>query len=465
MKRITKITAIFLTVIMLTSVIPFTVFADTDHRTIYEETLEYISTLGTPTVGSVGGEWMVIDLTRSGYCCPEGYYENVVEYVNSKINEKGQLHKSKSTDNSRVILALTSAGYDVTDVAGHNLLVGLTDMTYVKKQGINGPIWALIAFDCNGYDIPENPDATEQVSREGLISFILSKQLEDGGWALSGKNADTDMTGMAIQSLAPYYQRNEAVKEAVDRGVVRLSELQKDDGGYGSIDGICSESCAQVIVALTTLGINPHTDPRFVKNGVSVVDAMCSFAIEGGGFAHNPGAALNGMATEQATYALAAYFRFLEGKTSLYDMSDVVIGDGELLPPEDDTTSRDTTATEDTTASEDTTVDTDTTLPEDTTTEEETTGSDDTTVTKGTDTKDTPDETKGSVTADKAKVTTAKTANKVTVTTKKAVTKPSEAGQSAPQTSDNASIIFYAVMLAMSVILMIAFNKRKNYNR
>lgn len=436
MKHIRNIIAILLTVITLTSVIPFTVFADTDHRAIYEETLDYISGLGTPAVGSVGGEWMVIDLTRSGYPCPEGYYENVVEYVDAKINDKEQLHKSKGTDNSRVILALTSAGYDVTDVSGHNLLFGLTDMTYVKKQGINGPIWALIAFDCKGYDIPENASATEQVTREGLISFILSKQLEDGGWAMSGKNADPDMTAMAVQSLAPYYETDEAVKDAVDRAVICLSAIQKDDGGYGSIDGICSESCAQVIVALTSLGIDPETDERFVKNGSSVVDAMCTFAIEGGGFAHNPGAELNGMATEQATYALAAYFRFSEGKTSLYDMSDVMIREEVILPPSDDTTSEDTTTTDDTT------------------TEEETTITDDTTVNGDTD------ETTGVVTTDKAEVTTDKTTDKATVTTKSPVKKPAS-GAISPQTSDSGNIILYAVILSAAVIVMIAVTKRK----
>ena len=296
-----------------------------DHKSIYEATGAYINSLGTPSVGSTGGEWMVIDLTRSGYDCPEGYYENVVDYVNENINDKEQLHRAKSTDNSRVILALTSAGYDVTDVDGHNLLMGLTDMTYLKKQGINGPIWALIAFDCHGYEIPVNADATEQATREKIIAYILEKQLEDGGWALSGKVADPDMTGMAIQSLAPYYETNTEVKAAIDKAIICLSEKQYDNGGFGSIDGICSESCAQVIVALTALGINPETDPRFVKNGVSVVDAMCLFAVEGGGFAHIPDAGINGMATEQAQYALASYFRFLDGKTSLYDMSDVDI--------------------------------------------------------------------------------------------------------------------------------------------
>ena len=297
--------------------------SDADHRAIYEATGAYINSLGTPSVGSTGGEWMVIDLTRSGYACPEGYYENVVEYVNSNINDKEQLHRAKSTDNSRVILALTSAGYDVTDVDGHNLLTGLTDMTYVQKQGINGPIWALIAFDCYDYAIPVNADAAEQVTREKLIAYILEKQLEDGGWALSGKVADPDMTGMAMQALAPYYNTNSEVKNAVDKAIICLSEKQYENGGFGSVDGICSESCAQVIVALTALGINPETDSRFVKNGISVVDAMCLFAVEGGGFAHIPDAGINGMATEQAQYALAAYFRFLEGKTSLYDMTDV----------------------------------------------------------------------------------------------------------------------------------------------
>jgi len=97
------------------------------------------------------------------------------------------------------------------------------------------------------------------------------------------------------------------------------------NGGFGSVDGICTESCAQVIVALTALGIDPETDPRFVKNGMSPVDAMCLFAAPNGGFAHIPGDTVNGMATEQGQYALAAYFRFKEGKTALYDMRDVTL--------------------------------------------------------------------------------------------------------------------------------------------
>ena len=309
--------------------------SNTDHAVIYEAVGQYLTALGTPTVGSIGGEWMVLCLTRSGRDCPDGYYENVVAFVNENINEKGQLHRAKSTENSRVILALTSAGYDVTNVDGHNLLCGLSNMNYLKRQGVNGPIWALIALDSYGYEIPQNANEETQATRETIISYILEKQFSDGGWAIAGSVADPDMTGMAIQALAPYYHSNPDVEAAVERALECLSAIQYENGSFGSVDGICSESCAQVIVALTALGIDPETDERFVKNGISAVDALCMFAVEEGGFEHIPYTGLNGMATEQGQYALAAYFRFLEGETFLYDMTDVTILTDEDTADED----------------------------------------------------------------------------------------------------------------------------------
>ncbi|MBP3448066.1 MAG: S-layer homology domain-containing protein [Clostridia bacterium] len=325
--------------------------SNTDHTAIYEATGQYIAELGTPSVGSVGGEWMVLSLTRSGRDCPDGYYENVVAFVNENINDKGQLHRAKSTENSRVILALTSAGYDVTNVDGHNLLCGLSDMNYLKRQGINGPIWALIALDSYGYEIPQNNNEETQATRETIISYLLEKQFSDGGWALAGNVADPDITGMAIQALAPYYHSNPDVEVAVERALECLSSIQYENGSFGSVDGICAESCAQVIVALTALGIDPETDDRFVKNGISVVDALCMFSVEEGGFEHIPYSGFNGMATEQGQYALTAYFRYLEGKTFLYDMTDVTIF------TDDDTADDDVVVDEDPIVDEDEIVD------------------------------------------------------------------------------------------------------------
>lgn len=284
------------------------------------------------TVSDVGGEWAVIGLAKSSRIVPDGYYDNVVQYVRNNINDKEQLHRSKSTDNSRVILALTALGYDVTDVAGHNLLMGLTDMSYLKKQGINGPIWALIAFDSHGYEIPQDSNAEQQVSRETLIQYILAAQLADGGWSLSvdeeDNQTDVDMTAMAVQALAQYYNTDENVKAAIDKALSALSELQNADGSYSNQGSTNSESCAQVIVALTALGIDPNTDTRFIKNGYSVLDALLSFYTDGG-FRHTADGELNAMSTEQGYCALASYARFKDNKTSLYDMSDVYVRDDE----------------------------------------------------------------------------------------------------------------------------------------
>ena len=286
---------------------------------IYTTTGDYISGLGTPDVGSIGGEWMVIDLARSGRTVPDGYYEKVVEYVQKHADENERLHRAKSTDNSRIILALTAIGKDVTNVGGHNLLKGLDSMDYIQTQGINGPIWALIALDSHNY--PTSGDVT----REKLIQVILDAQLPGGGWNLSGNDADPDMTAMAIQALAPYYKENDAVKAAVDKALDVLSELQLATGGFGSWGTENSESCAQVIVALTALDIDPAKDSRFIKNGLTILDALASYYVDGGGFRHIASGDRDGMATEQGYYALAAYYRFLNGQTRLYDMSDVTI--------------------------------------------------------------------------------------------------------------------------------------------
>ena len=293
---------------------------------IYKTTGDFMATLGTPTVNSTGGEWMVIGLARSGRPVPAGYYDNVVEYVKAMADANERLHRAKVTDNARVILALTAIGKDVTNVGGHNLLKGMDNMAYVQKQGINGPIFTLIALDSHNY--PTMGDVT----REKLIQVILDAQLPGGGWNLSGENADTDMTAMAIQALAPYYKTNETVKAAVDKALEALSALQRGDGGFGSWGTVNSESCAQVIVALTALGIDPTTDSRFVKNGSTVLGALAGFYVDGGGFKHTADGERNGMATEQGYYALAAYYRFLNGQTSLYNMSDVTIQTGGHTP-------------------------------------------------------------------------------------------------------------------------------------
>lgn len=307
---------------------------------IYKTTGDYLAKLGTPSVGSIGGEWMALGLARSGRTVPEGYYDAVVKYVKDNIDSNGRLDKNKATENARIILALTAIGKDVTNVDGHDLLAGLNEMSYLSKQGINGAIFTLIALDSHNYT------PAGDVTRDKLVQAILDAQISsDGGWSLDGKNADVDMTAMAIQALAAYYKSNSSAKKAVDKGLSWLSSVQQNDGGFTSWGAANSESCAQVIVALTALGIDPTKDSRFIKNGVSVLDALCSFAMNGGGFKHlATETSANGMATEQGFYALVAYYRLLNGQTSLYDMTDVKLEGVKAEEPVDDTDKSDDTA-------------------------------------------------------------------------------------------------------------------------
>lgn len=190
-------------------------------------------------VGSIGGEWAVIGLSRSELLKQEtaqAYLQTVEDYVRSIGTVR--LDHAKSTENSRIILGVTAAGGDVTDIGGVNLLEGLTDMTFVSYQGLNGPIWALIALDCGGYEIPDAQPGEAQTTREAL-------------------------------------------------------------------------------------GIDPQKDARFLKNGRSVLDALCDFVLDDGFYHSAELVEVNGMATEQAYYALTAYARFRDGKSRLFDMTEL----------------------------------------------------------------------------------------------------------------------------------------------
>ena len=295
----------------------------------YEATGKYLMKAvekTAPTVSSTGGEWLVLGLARAEYGGTDSMNQKYLQNVKKVLEDnKGVLSTSKYTEYSRVILALTSIGVDARNVAGYNVLEGLADFDNVIQQGVNGPIYALLALDSHDYQIPDVEGVANKTNRDKLIDYILAQELSGGGWSLSGSSMDVDMTAAAIQALAPYYGSNNKVKLAVDTALEKLSQAQNKNGGFESWGVENCESCAQVIVALTSLGIDPDKDARFVKNGKSSIDALLEYGLEGGGFKHTKSGELNGIATEQAYYALAAYSRFIKGNSALFDMSDVTI--------------------------------------------------------------------------------------------------------------------------------------------
>ncbi|MCI7472599.1 MAG: S-layer homology domain-containing protein [Clostridiales bacterium] len=298
------------------------------------DTAQYMyKTVKNPQVGSIGGEWAVLGLARSGYAVPEEYYQDYCATVEKYVEAcKGVLHEKKYTEYSRLIVALSSIGKDARNVAGYDLTYALGDYDKTIWQGLNGPVWALIALDSRNYPMPQNKDAKTQATRQMYIDRILACQLPDGGWSLFGGTAaassgdnvsDPDITGMALQALAKY-QDQPAVKQATEEALACMSEMQNANGGFGSWGTANSESCVQMIVALCELGISLD-DPRFVKNGNTLLDNLMTYYLPGNGFLHTAdGSGSNQMATEQGFYGLVAAQRAAQGKNSLYRMGDAI---------------------------------------------------------------------------------------------------------------------------------------------
>ena len=285
-----------------------------------------------------GNEWLILGLARSGASVPQSYFDRYYASVENYVkNCKGVLHTKRYTEYSRTIVALSAIGADPTDVAGYNLLTPLGDYDATVGQGLNGAIWALIALDSGNYDMPINSSANAQVTRQMYVDLILSRQLEDGGWNLSKSGrSDTDMTAMALQALAKYQDQAE-VKQAVEKALNRLSELQNEDGGFSSYGVANAESCVQVIVALCELGVD-LTDTRFAKNGHTALDKLLSYQRADGSFLYKADDAVSsGRASEHALYGLAAALRAAEGKSSLYRMDDVKSTEPEKEEPSEPT--------------------------------------------------------------------------------------------------------------------------------
>ena len=306
---------------------------------VLSETGSYVKQIDKkPTVGS---EWFVLAQARSGANLNSSYFSTYYNHFANYLKEnKGILTNTiKYTEYSKAILSLTAAGKDARDVGGYNLFSHISDFDKTVEQGPNGAIWALLALDSNpAYSFPKVKKGGNQNSREKLIKHLLSVEVSGGGWTMNGNKADSDLTGMALQALAPYYHKREDVTKAVDRALAALSKMQNSTGGFstGGIETV--ESCAQVITGLCALGIDPEKDSRFIKGGKWTVENLISYHINNSGFMHvkagsgNNGGGeagkVNGIATEQGYYALVAYQRMKNGQTSLYDMSDVKLKKG-----------------------------------------------------------------------------------------------------------------------------------------
>ena len=277
--------------------------------------------------GSSVSDWTALAMARAGIADDyAGYLMRLQAYVEEQYQENGGLHEVKATEYHRIALTAAALGGDPTafgtkpDGTAIDLVA---DGTYnwqgeneLGAQGLNGWIFALLAMDAVGSEVP----ADARYSRQDMLDAIVSAQLPEGGFSLGGGEMDVDITAMALQALAPY---QEQYQEVIDAALNALSAVQTVTGGFESWGAQSSESCAQVLLALCELDVDPEADERFQKADGNVIDALLAFRLADGSFAHQLGGQADAMAGEQTMQALTAMALRQQGGGRFFDLTDV----------------------------------------------------------------------------------------------------------------------------------------------
>jgi len=253
-------------------------------------------------------EWYIMALSQTGETYDFSAYERAL---------KAYLDKNTSADatnRQKYALALVASGR-----ANDDYVTAAVRET-IGQQGIMSWIFGLHLI---------NNGLVGSYTADAVVDEILSLRLSDGGWALYGENADIDVTAMAIQALAPFYAKNEAVRNAVDGALDLLAGKQQVDGGYSGFGAGNPESAAQVVTALSALGIDCTKDARFIKNGSTLIDGMLKYRLADGSFSHIEGGSYNHNATAQVFCALIAYQRLQKGQGSFFVFDTQTVSDGE----------------------------------------------------------------------------------------------------------------------------------------
>ena len=274
--------------------------------------------------GSSVSDWTALAMARAGIADDyAGYLARLQAYVERQYAENGGLHAVKATEYHRIALTAAALGGDPAAFGAKpdgTAIDLVADGAYnwqgddLGGQGLNGWIFALLTIDAVGAEVP----ADARYSRQDMLDAIVSAQLPEGGFSLGGGAMDVDITAMALPALAPY---REQYQEVIDAALNALSAAQTVTGGFESWGAQSSESCAQVILALTALDIDPTADERFQKNQRNVAEALMDFRLSDGGFAHEKDGPLDAMACEQAMQALTAMALRQQGEGRFFDLT------------------------------------------------------------------------------------------------------------------------------------------------
>lgn len=275
------------------------------------------------TAPRYGDENAIIALNRSTYI--DYWHNRTTNYV-SKANNDIRLNGGYvgndgeliAEDYPEVILAITTAGVYAQWSSAQDLIEGLSFDNVVMMGGYLNKVDCLTALECGKYDVVEGGDLT----RQDLIDFTIGLQQADGSftYANMGAVSKLEVTASAVTGLALTGEEGD-VANAVNSGVEYLiANISENDA---------PEVIVKTVIALNTVGVDA-TDVE----GKDLIAAIMKYARDNGSFSFDTAAKKgNTQDTGVAMLALASQYRFTQGMTSIYDLSDVVGGTHNKLSP------------------------------------------------------------------------------------------------------------------------------------
>ena len=285
----------------------------------YKETLQnVVARIISRYSVSASDDWEWMDL---------GFYQNIDANTSdgfSIANTIGTLDSSTNvamTNIARKLMTLTARGFNCSNLAQYNNGDPYTDRNgneiddlvsvmynYGGSYTINGPVFALLGLDMGNYTIPEGAVWTRGNLIETLLAHVY---LSD--------NFGTDMVAAIMYALAPYTNDavyGERVRAKLDEGLsVLIQNMDTSTYSFKAWGAANSETASWVIMALTAIGIDPYTDPRFsAGNEKNVIQNWVdNYINESGGYFHHTASVMNNaMATYEGCYAAMWYLGFLD---------------------------------------------------------------------------------------------------------------------------------------------------------
>ena len=290
------------------------------HKADMKSLVQKITTRYSQTTASAWEDWEWMNL---------GFYQHKLTNLDNGFSIAECIVRLDTTTNvamtniDRKIMTLTARGIDCSKLSQYNngepyvdakgnKVDNLTEVLYNYRGGwtINGPIFALIALDMGNYTIPADAFWT----RDKLLETILNHKYLSDGFGL-------DMVTMLMQSIGPYMDDpvyGKRVRAKLDEGLEIVLDSFGSKNVYKNPYGVqwggvyTSEGSAQIVCAMSAMGVDCHTDPRMSNGTQSALTALLDYAdYSEGYFAHTNTTPKNALATYEGCYATQWYLGFL----------------------------------------------------------------------------------------------------------------------------------------------------------